>query len=359
MSALLDFQYALMTTSRLEQCVQVRDRLFNSRCPICGDSDKHKKKKRFYIYQSTKGGLKDYLSVACHNCGYGNPFGKFLEEFDQGLYAEYRLELFKEMGWSQKRPPPAEELVAPVVEKVKVDALNLPTISELDDDHFAKQYVMSRRLPLWTHDYLMYSNNFRRHFDNFAPLVDSYLPEDARLIIPFYNEWGELQCIQGRALGASKLRYITLKSSIDSTKVFGLDRVDKSKTILVVEGPIDSLFLPNCIATADADLMSAGIGDIFIPDAQYRNRQICQRIEQMINVGKRVVLFPESFQHKDINDAVKDGGMKPMDLMRLIANNCHQGLAAKLVFSKLRKDTKHAKFDKPSNSIYSNIKLGA
>ena len=33
-------------------------------------------------------------------------------------------------------------------------------------------------------------------------------------------------------------------------KIFGLNRIDKSKPIYVVEGPIDSLFLDNCVAVA-------------------------------------------------------------------------------------------------------------
>lgn len=343
---LIDFQYALLVGSRLEGFTRVRDRLWNCRCPFCGDSVKNKKKRRFYIYQSHKGGTKDYLSTACHNCGYSNPFGKFLEEIDTSMYQEYKMELFKEMGWGRKHKQEESEVVEPEVqvekEPVKVDGLDIPFISELNDGHFAKDYVLNRRLPAWTHDYLMYSNNFKGHFKDFS--VESslmYLPEDPRLIIPFYNEWGELVAIQGRALGDSKLRYITLKRTPDASKVFGLDRIDKSRTVLVVEGPIDSLFLPNCIATADADLLSAGIGDIFIPDNQYRNTQICDRIDRMITVGKKVVLFPKGFPYKDINDAVKDGGMTPSDLVKLIGHRVFTGMAAKMEFSNLRKDNKH------------------
>ena len=37
-------------------------------------------------------------------------------------------------------------------------------------------------------------------------------------------------------------------------KLFGLDEVDVSKTVYVTEGPIDSMFVDNCIAMAGSDL---------------------------------------------------------------------------------------------------------
>jgi hypothetical protein len=129
------------------------------------------------------------------------------------------------------------------------------------------------------------------------------------------------------------LRYITLKKSEESTKVFGLDRVDRSRTTLVVEGPIDSLFLPNCVATADADLLSAGFGDIFIHDFEPRNREIMKRLKRSIEAGKRVVIPPDNFPHKDINDLVKDGGQSPRQIVEFIGKYCYSGLAARMRFS--------------------------
>ena len=66
----------------------------------------------------------------------------------------------------------------------------------------------------------------------------------------FFDENNKFFCFQGRSFGNEKPKYITLKLSPDKSKVYGLNRVDKSKHILVVEGPIDSLFLDNCIAVA-------------------------------------------------------------------------------------------------------------
>lgn len=355
---LIDYQFANQVGSRLEGFKQIRDRLWNCRCPMCGDGA-NKKKKRFYIYQSSKNGIKDYLSVTCHNCGYHNTFSRWLEEYDQGMYAEYRMVLFKEMGWGSNRRQYEHPTVEPKEDRppepvensleeppAKSRQLTIPTISELPEGHFAREYVAGRCLPAWTYDYLHYSNDFKKHFSGFSSFTDETninLPSDPRLIIPFYDEWGQLTAVQGRALGDSKLRYITLKKEESSSKVFGLDRVNKTKPVLVVEGPIDSMFLPNCIATADSDLTSAPIGDVFIFDAQYRNAEICEKIDRAIKKGKRVCLFPKGFPYKDINDAVKDGGMKPIDLVRLIGQRTFSGLRAQVEFNELRKDVQYAK----------------
>ena len=74
---LIDYAYAQQLASRLDGFKQIRDRLWNCRCPMCGDS-KNSKKKRFYVYQPSKGGVRDHLSVNCHNCGYSNSFSRFL-----------------------------------------------------------------------------------------------------------------------------------------------------------------------------------------------------------------------------------------------------------------------------------------
>ncbi|SVD84093.1 uncharacterized protein METZ01_LOCUS436947, partial [marine metagenome] len=65
MSLYTDQKYVGLISPRLDRFKQVRPNLWNSRCPICGDSQKNKAKKRLYIYAK----LQD-LFVKCHNCGY-------------------------------------------------------------------------------------------------------------------------------------------------------------------------------------------------------------------------------------------------------------------------------------------------
>ena len=78
-------------------------------------------------------------------------------------------------------------------------------------------------------------------------MIYKHLYEEPRLVIPFFDKSRKMFAVQGRALGQSDLRYITVRIDEQYPKIYGLDRVDISKPIYVVEGPIDSLFIENCI----------------------------------------------------------------------------------------------------------------
>ena len=75
----------------------------------------------------------------------------------------------------------------------------------------------------------------------------SLVGDHPRLVIPFFDENNKLFCFQGRSFGNEQPKYITFKLDPDRNKIYGLNRVDKSKTYYVVEGSIDSLFLDNCL----------------------------------------------------------------------------------------------------------------
>lgn len=343
MSILLDFNYANQLTGRLERFKWIRPMLGVCRCPMCGDSSKKESKRRFYIYQDTKRGA-NYLSVDCKNCGYSNPFGKFLEEYDTGLYQAYRMEKYKDRYGPRKARQP-DTTHSPIA-VVKVPAKRLfkdplkgcTKLSQLPATHPAAAYMRSRLLPDEHMSTLWYTDNFAASVAAFTQIEDLNVPKDARIVIPFYDEAGELIVVQGRAMRPNAaLRYVTIKKTDASKKIFGLDRVNRARTVMVVEGPLDSLFLPNCVASADSDLLGIGFGDIFIPDKQPRNREICARIEEIIKAGKRVCLLPDTVVGKDINEILQSNAITRHDLLKLIASNIYQGLSAQLAFAKWKK----------------------
>ena len=61
---IIDSKYIGLISSRLPKFKRVKPDLFNFRCPICGDSQKHKNKARGYFYQ-----YKTDTNFKCHNCG--------------------------------------------------------------------------------------------------------------------------------------------------------------------------------------------------------------------------------------------------------------------------------------------------
>ena len=122
----------------------------------------------------------------------------------------------------------------------------------------------------------------------------------------------------------------------DAPKIYGLDEVDASKPIYIVEGPFDSTFVENGIAMcgADVDITSFGWRDyIFVMDNEPRNREIISRISKIINRGDKVVIWPTSIQQKDINDMVLAG----LNIMDVLKSNTYSGLEAQVKFTTWKK----------------------
>jgi hypothetical protein len=161
-------------------------------------------------------------------------------------------------------------------------------------------------------------------------------------VIPFYDENKNLIAFQGRALGESKLRYITVKIDDDTYKVYGLDRIDKEKKIYVTEGPIDSMFVDNCVATADANLPSVTrifdkTGVVLIFDNEPRNKDIVKKMEECIEDHYNLVIWPTMMEnYKDINEMVLDGFTED-EIQDIIDNNTFVNLRAKMEFINWKK----------------------
>jgi hypothetical protein len=150
----------------------------------------------------------------------------------------------------------------------------------------------------------------------------------------FYQD--TLVGFQGRALGPSKVKYITVMLNDDAPKIYGLDEVQKDKTVYITEGPFDSTFIRNACAMcgADADISNWGINNpVWIYDNEPRNAEITARISRTIDKGDKVVIWPTTIKEKDINDMVLSG----LDVQSVIELNTYSGLEAKLKFTTWKK----------------------
>lgn len=336
MSVFIDRKYLLMVSPRLQRFAQKKTDLYNFRCPICGDSEKNKTKSRGYIYRKKN----DYFYM-CHNCGISTTFYNFLDKVDSRLIKEYALERYKEgeTGNNNYKKPDFEEFKSkPVFKKTKI---NLESIESLPDGHYAKEYVKGRKIPQENYKELYFAPDFKKFVESLDIEKDGLKEDDPRLILPFYNEDKQLIAFQGRALGESKMRYITVKLHEDGHKVFGLDRIDPEKMIYVVEGPIDSLFLENAVATADSNLES--ITKIYdrskvtlVYDNEPRNKELVKIIDKSIENHFNVVIWPEMIDSKDINDMILDG-FSPDEIQDIIDKHTFVNLRAKAEFVNWKK----------------------
>jgi len=327
MSVFIDRAFLLRISPKLQRFTQKKDDLYNFRCPLCGDSQKNKTKSRGYVYRKKN----DYFYM-CHNCGASTSFYNFLDKVDPTLIKEYALERYKngDNNKSNHKTPDFEDFKTekPTFKK----SLDLPSIDSLPEAHFAKVYVQQRRIPETFLSQLYYAEDFAAFIQSLG-IEKELSKEDKRLVIPFYDQEKNLVAIQGRALGESKLRYITIKLHEDNHKFFGLDRIDEDKMIYVVEGPIDSMFLDNAVATADSNLESiTSIYDkskvTLVFDNEPRNKEIVKKIDEAIEKHYNVVIWPEMIESKDINDMIMDG-FSPDEIQDIISKYTFVNLRAK------------------------------
>ena len=320
---IIDSKYIGLVSSRLTKFKRVKPNLFNFRCPICGDSQKHKNKARGYFYQ-----YKTDTNFKCHNCGASSTFSNFLKGLDPTLYKQYIFEKFqtRNTGKGSIFEEPKFEFKKPVFRK----KLDLPKASEVK---IAKEYLEKRKLDpskfYFAYKFKEWANTQKQTFDTIGR-------DESRIIIPLHDTEKNLIGFQGRSLGPNSVKYITVMINEDAPKIYGLDKIDNEKPIYIIEGPFDATLVQNSVAMcgSDLDIRSFGWSDyIYVYDNEPRNREIVNRIAKTIDGGNKVVIWPTSIVEKDINDMVLGGH----NVMSVLESNTHSGLKAKVKFNNWKK----------------------
>lgn len=343
MSFYIDKKYILQISSRLQLFKKKTEESFSCRCPLCGDSKKSKTKTRGNFYR-----LKDSLLYKCFNCGVCLNADQFLEHIDPKIRKEYIFEKYSynnTFKWNDKQQAKNEQVVVKKQSKILHTPAkdNLASIDSLPDTHGAKQYVIKRKIPKEHWKNLYYTTDYRlfinKHCDKtkFTKVVTR--DTDPRLVIPFLDKHGNEFAWQGRTLLQGKEpRYITINPKENDEKtIFGLDRVNLKEKVYILEGPIDSLFIPNGIAVAGSSLFRfKHENSVYIFDNEPRNKELCAIIEKLIDSQKNVVIFPKEITCKDINDMILCD-MTKNQIMELISDNTFSGITAKLKFNNWKK----------------------
>ncbi len=171
--------------------------------------------------------------IKCHNCGVNISFNNFLKQLDPVIYKQYTFEKFKDgkTGKNFTVDEPKFHFEAPKFRP----KLDLPKASE---NPISKLYLEKRKL---NPDKFYYTDKFKEWTNSFRQTFDSTDKDEPRIIIPLFYQ-NNLVGFQGRALGPSKVKYITVMLNDDAPKIYGLDEVQKSETVYITEGPFDSTF---------------------------------------------------------------------------------------------------------------------
>lgn len=299
-------------------------------------------KARGWLYEKT-GKMKFY----CHNCNASMSFEFFLRTLDNNLYNEYKLEKLSNGSSGFHEPKKLQHSFGfdfrPVFEKS--DALKpLTRVSALNHNDPMKKYIVDRKIPSEYHYKLFIANKFMKYVNELLPNKfgeEALRHDEPRLVIPFIDKDSKVHALQGRSFRNVDNKYITIVLDDTKPKLYGLDTLRDGKTY-VVEGPIDSMFLDNAVATAGGDLLSAqrvlNRDDmIVVYDNERRSKETVAKMKKSIQQGFKVCFWPENVVYKDINDMVKLGNMSKHQIMEVIDANTYCGLKAEMELSKWKR----------------------
>jgi len=218
---------------------------YNFRCHICGDSKKSKYKKRAYIL--TKRTPWQYF---CHNCGYKKPVYLWMKEFFPTNYKDYISETLR---LKDNNVEPKVQPIQFKQTKVKLDEQEhtrhfIPILkgSNILFDKAIK-LCKSRRIPevIWHKWFVAVDGMYKN-----------------RLIIPFYDDKGKIYYYQGRRLDdRMEPKYLSRPGS-NHNNIYNYYTVDYNKPVIILEGPIDSVFVDNSIAVTGVKMNDPKL-DIF------------------------------------------------------------------------------------------------
>lgn len=329
----LEHKYTNLLSGQLDRFKRKSQNTYNFRCPLCGDSTVSSTKARGNIYEK-----KGQLRFHCFNCSVDTSFDRFLKAINQNLYNEFVKEKLEDKISPEQKE--LEEFEAKMKKPVFLKAgplKGLKKVSQLSHLDPVKKFVDARRLPTPYHATLFACPNFKHYTNSLIPNmfdVDSLKHNETRLLIPFISADKKVHAYQGRALGKSAIKYITIVLDESIPKVYGLDRVKFDRPVFVFEGPIDSMFVPNSIATAGGDLVS-GVRSFpkdkltIVYDNEPRNPDTIKKIDKAIMMGYNVCIWPDNLEPKDVNDMILSG-LSSDFIEYIIKQNTFKDLAAKL-----------------------------
>ena len=330
MSSFIDKKYINLVSGQLSLFKWKSSTLANCRCPICGDSQKNKTKCRGYFYEK-----KNSFFYRCHNCGYGCSVKNFLDKVSPSLVSEYQMETFDEQFGKKKKKKEIPDMNFTPFKDRKPGIVSATRVDMLSEDHHCKKFVQERQIPEEHHKNLYYTKNFNTFVKKLIEPEVNY-PDDERLVIPFVDESDTVYAAQGRRLTDNDTaKYYTAKPSDVNKLWYNEWGADPSQPVIVVEGPIDSMFLSNAIAMVGSGAITelperfSESKVIYALDNEPRNKQIVSYYENLVNAGQTVCLWPSYVKQKDINEMILSGKDKN-EIEKIIMNNSFSDLEASL-----------------------------
>lgn len=338
----IDEKYIGMLSPHLQGFVKKGNGVYNFRCPKCGDSKKTRSKKRGYLLRKN-----DSYIFYCHNGCPSTSFKNLLKELAPALWSEYNVERFKDTKKEAYEPKKEEPFKLARQNNIfNIQRASFSTIASkfLEERGFSLKMMMNRE---------MYFTSQFQHWVN--GIINGKFKDpkpDPRIVIPLYDQYGELFGFQGRSTSNSAQRYITIKFDPEHYKLYGVNKCNFAKRYFVTEGPFDSMFLDNAIASCGGKIQTevkklnlAPKNSVIVYDNQPRNREVVNNLFDAIQSNYSVVIWPKNIAQKDINDMIVADARHNISriedsrlyIQNIMNENTYQGLEAYLRFIDWRK----------------------
>jgi len=329
-----DLYFMNLLSLRME-IKKTRSGVWNCKCAF-GCDNKNRKKRMFFLLRDS------YITVYCHDCGYSRKLKGFLEDKFPELIEEYNFYGFK--------PPLKKENIAEKLLNILDESQNknsqtyihdselfkiTKSFNDLKDSHPAKKYTKKRLIPF---DQVRYCANLKKLHERLFNEESKFLPVPC-LVIPFFRKSGNIEILQARMFDPKlKPKYLTLKLNPEAEKIYNQDFVEYSEDVFILEGPIDSMFVPNAIAMAGSDASPSIPGKyIWVFDNEPGNKEIVHKMNKKIDAGERIVIWRKEDNFKDINDGLVKKMFDTAEIFDILKMRTQHGIKAKLEIAKWRK----------------------
>lgn len=314
---------------------------YNGCCPICKEGDSWGKKKRFYYIPK-----KDL--AYCHNCGYSKKTLSFLLDVTHKPL-HFIINEIKEFDIEEQIPvKEVKEERRQVDKSLPEDCINLSDPSQVE--FFKSSAPVIAALDLIKKRKLNKGINRPKTF--YISLKDKV--HKNRLILPFYDENGDIIFYQSRGLMKKDLydrpKYLSKVNAERS--LYGIQNINTELDhVFIFEGPIDSYFVENGLATCGiterSDKMFTALQKeqmsrlnlyekIYVLDNQYCDKAALSKSIILADNNEKVFIWPKELkQFKDFNDICVIGN-KDKIRPEFILKNTYSGLKAKLLLTEIK-----------------------
>ncbi len=316
---------------------------YNGCCPICKEGDSWGKKKRFYYIPNKE-------LAYCHNCGYSKKALTFITEVtNKPLHT-----IVNDIKGFDVEILPTEEPkeVKKVIDKsLPEDCINLSDISQIE--YYKDNTIVKLALQLIKDRKLDKGINKPKTF--YVSLKD--VVHKNRLILPFYDENDDIIFYQSRGLTKKDLferpKYLSKVGAERS--LYGMQNINSNlDNVFIFEGPIDSYFVENGLATCGiterSDKMFTSLQKeqinklnlyekVYVLDNQYCDKAALSKSIILADNNEKVFIWPKELkQFKDFND-ICVAGNKDKIKPEFILKNTHSGLKAKLLLTEIKNNS--------------------